>query len=79
MSNSHMMPRRVACPVLTLRTPGRAVGALALDSSPPRIRTSSGRVAGRVVVSRVPAPDPPRPASRYRVFDEVRARRETGP
>ena len=79
MSNSHMMPRRVACLVLAAHTPGRSVGALALGSSPTRIRTSFGRLAGRFVVGRGPAPTGPRQASRCRVFDEVRARRETGP
>jgi len=79
MSNSHMMPGRVACLVLAASAPGRSVGALALGSSPTRIRTSSGRLAGRFVVSRGPAPARPRQASRCRLFDEGRAPRETGP
>ena len=79
MSSSHMMPRGVACSVLIARTPGRPSGALALGSSPPRIRTSSGWLDGRFVVSRGPAPDPPRQAPGCRVFDEVRVRSEMGP
>ena len=79
MSSSHMLPRGVACPVLIARTPGRPLGALALGSSPRRIRTSSGWLDGRFVVSRGPAPARPRQASRCRLFDEGRAPRETGP
>ena len=73
MSNSHMMPRGVACSVLTASTPGCPLGALGLGSSPPRILTSSGWL------SRGPAPDSPRQAPGGRVFGEVRVRREMGP
>ena len=79
MSSSHMLPRGVACPVLIARTPGRPLGALALGSSPRRIRTSSGWLDGRFAVSRGPAPDLPRQLPGCRFFDEVRVRRETGP